>query len=83
MSFEWVTSEPDENRKQVISAMTVAAFSYILHPLYNSSRKKYEIATGEVGNPIKQDEKKGILREVRCFDDVDVSHRFSSTNLSR
>jgi hypothetical protein len=28
------------------------------------SRKKYEIATNEVGNPIKQDEKKGVLREV-------------------
>jgi hypothetical protein len=28
-------------------------------------RKKYEIATGEAGNPIKQDEKKGMLREVR------------------
>jgi hypothetical protein len=28
------------------------------------SRKKFEIATKEVGNPIKQDEKKGVLREV-------------------
>lgn len=28
------------------------------------SRKKYEIATDEVGNPIKQDTKKGELREV-------------------
>ena len=28
-------------------------------------RKKYEIATDEPGNPIKQDEKKGQLREVR------------------
>lgn len=28
------------------------------------NRKKYEIATDEVGNPIKQDEKKGQLREV-------------------
>jgi len=27
------------------------------------SRKKYEIATDEIGNPIKQDEKKGVLRE--------------------
>ena len=27
-------------------------------------RKKYEIATDEVGNPIKQDTKKGVLREV-------------------
>jgi hypothetical protein len=26
--------------------------------------KKFEIATSEVGNPIKQDEKKGVLREV-------------------
>ena len=29
------------------------------------SRKKFEIATDEVGNFIKQDEKKGVLREVR------------------
>lgn len=29
------------------------------------SRKKYEIATGEKGNPIKQDEKKGQLREFK------------------
>lgn len=28
------------------------------------TRKKYEIATDEVGNPIKQDTKKGELREV-------------------
>jgi hypothetical protein len=27
-------------------------------------RKKFEIATDEVGNFIKQDEKKGVLREV-------------------
>jgi len=32
------------------------------------TRKKYEIATGEVGNPIKQDEKKGILREFKKGD---------------
>jgi len=30
-------------------------------------RKKYEIATDEPGNPIKQDEKKGKLREVSRF----------------
>ena len=30
------------------------------------SRKKFEIATDEVGNPIKQDTKKGELREVKC-----------------
>lgn len=29
------------------------------------TRKKFEIATDEVGNPIKQDTKKGELREVR------------------
>lgn len=29
-----------------------------------SCRKKFEIATDEVGNPIKQDTKKGQLREV-------------------
>ena len=31
-------------------------------------RKKYEIATDEVGNPIKQDEKKGTLREFKKGD---------------
>ena len=30
----------------------------------NLHRKKFEIATDEVGNFIKQDEKKGVLREV-------------------
>lgn len=29
------------------------------------SRKKFEIATNEVGNPIKQDTKKGLLREFK------------------
>lgn len=29
------------------------------------SRKKFEIATNEVGNPIKQDTKKGVLREFK------------------
>lgn len=32
------------------------------------SRKKFEIATNEVGNPIKQDEKKGTLREFKKGD---------------
>lgn len=32
------------------------------------SRKKYEIATNEEGNPIKQDEKKGVLREFKKGD---------------
>lgn len=32
------------------------------------SRKKYEIATDEVGNPIKQDEKRGTLREFKKGD---------------
>ena len=32
-----------------------------------SNRKKYEIATDEPGNPIKQDTKKGKLREVGRF----------------
>lgn len=32
------------------------------------TRKKYEIATDEVGNPIKQDEKKGQLREFKKGD---------------
>ena len=34
----------------------------------NNNRKKYEIATDEVGNPIKQDEKKGKLREFKKGD---------------
>jgi len=32
------------------------------------SRKKYEIATDEVGNPLKQDEKKGVVREFKKGD---------------
>jgi inorganic pyrophosphatase len=32
------------------------------------TRKKYEIATDEPGNPIKQDEKKGTLREFKKGD---------------
>jgi hypothetical protein len=36
--------------------------------LCNIVRKKYEIATDEVGNPIKQDEKKGVLREFKKGD---------------
>jgi len=32
------------------------------------TRKKYEIATDEEGNPIKQDEKKGLLREFKKGD---------------
>jgi inorganic pyrophosphatase len=32
------------------------------------TRKKYEIATDEIGNPIKQDEKKGMLREFKKGD---------------
>eukprot|EP00612_Vaucheria_litorea_P003136 CAMPEP_0171463418 /NCGR_PEP_ID=MMETSP0945-20130129/7099_1 /TAXON_ID=109269 /ORGANISM="Vaucheria litorea, Strain CCMP2940" /LENGTH=326 /DNA_ID=CAMNT_0011990211 /DNA_START=70 /DNA_END=1050 /DNA_ORIENTATION=- len=32
------------------------------------SRKKFEIATKEAGNPIKQDEKKGVLREFKKGD---------------
>jgi hypothetical protein len=34
------------------------------YPTCGYCRKKYEIATSEYGNPIKQDEKKGVLREV-------------------
>jgi inorganic pyrophosphatase len=33
-----------------------------------TTRKKFEIATDEVGNPIKQDEKKGVLREFKLGD---------------
>ena len=36
--------------------------------LSKNNRKKYEIATDEVGNPIKQDEKKGVLREFKKGD---------------
>jgi len=32
------------------------------------TRKKYELATGEEANPIKQDEKKGVLREFKRGD---------------
>jgi len=34
----------------------------------SSRSKKYEIATDEIGNPIKQDEKKGVLREFKKGD---------------
>lgn len=37
-------------------------------PYENPRRKKYEIATDEIGNPIKQDEKKGVLREFKKGD---------------
>ena len=39
------------------------------------SRKKFEISTTEPGNPIKQDEKKGVLREVRPKDVFRFCHR--------
>ena len=32
------------------------------------TNKKYEVATKEEGNPIKQDEKKGVLREFKRGD---------------
>ena len=41
--------------------------------------KKFEIATGEIGNPIKQDEKKGVLREFKkgdIFFNYGTSHGF-------
>ena len=38
------------------------------HASNQNNRKKYEIATDEVGNPIKQDEKKGKLREFKKGD---------------
>jgi hypothetical protein len=44
-------------------------------------RKKYEIATTEVGNPIKQDEKKGILREVRMHPEGQALGRFGRFDL--
>lgn len=46
------------------------------------SRKKYEIATDEEGNPIKQDEKKGILREFKKGD-IFFQLRMPSTNMGR
>ena len=47
-----LTSFPNESSK------SRTCVSYLFH------RKKFEIATDEVGNFIKQDEKKGVLREV-------------------
>ena len=38
------------------------------------SRKKFEIATDEVGNFIKQDEKKGVLREVSIIQPLIIFH---------
>jgi len=49
-------------------------------------RKKYEIATSEAGNPIKQDTKKGQLREVSTsalllqFDSNLFSHHESTSS---
>lgn len=42
-------------------------FNYI-NEIPKCSRKKYEIATKEAANPIKQDEKKGTLREFKKGD---------------
>ena len=42
--------------------------SISFQPKHYANRKKYEIATDEVGNPIKQDEKKGKLREFKKGD---------------
>jgi len=45
------------------------ASNYLICPkIPKFSRKKFEIATDEVGNPIKQDEKKGKLREFKKGD---------------
>jgi len=44
------------------NALQIQSKANIISTLNN--RKKYEIATDEVGNFIKQDEKKGVLREV-------------------
>lgn len=47
------------------------------------SRKKFEIATDEVGNFIKQDEKKGVLREVSIELSLVCAHsltRYLSSN---
>ena len=67
----------DERDKKVISAwhdiplyvmdddsnMPMGHLNFICE-IPRCSRKKFEIATKEAGNPIKQDEKKGVLREV-------------------
>ena len=48
--------------------------------------KKYEIATGEIGNPIKQDEKKGVLREFKkgdIFFNYGTSHDFCVASVHR
>lgn len=43
-----------------ISEVSHDVFSFAIQPY----RKKFEIATDEIGTPIKQDTKKGMLREV-------------------
>ena len=49
-------------RSSLFSILTTFSFRSYLR------RKKYEIATDEVGNFIKQDEKKGVLREFKKGD---------------
>lgn len=49
---------------------------YITFVSTSLRRKKFEIATDEVGNFIKQDEKKGVLREVSVEAIDALSHQF-------
>jgi inorganic pyrophosphatase len=56
---EWFDVKPPS-----VGAHDMAPLCNFICEIPKWTRKKYEIATGENHNPIKQDEKKGVLREV-------------------
>jgi len=53
----------------LINFLFLIAFIFLQYLICTGThRKKFEIATDEEGNPIKQDEKKGVLREFKKGD---------------
>ena len=52
----------------LLDSPLLSFFIASLHFFVLLKSKKYEIATDEIGNPIKQDEKKGMLREFKKGD---------------
>ena len=52
----------------IILILIYVLMAITAHASNQNNRKKFEIATDEVGNPIKQDEKKGKLREFKKGD---------------
>jgi inorganic pyrophosphatase len=59
---EWFDCKPPN-----ATATDVAPLCNFVCEIPKWTRKKYEIATSENHNPIKQDEKKGVLREVSAL----------------